>query len=64
MADLNPQEQMARVSLSIYYQKNGQVPEAEAEAAKAKVLSWGGKLLPNEPGRSMEGQGEPPLGKD
>lgn len=50
---LNPADQFARVSLSIYFQRNGQIPEAEAEAAKAKVLSWGGKLAPNEPGQSL-----------
>jgi Flp pilus assembly protein TadD len=50
---LNPQDQFARVSLSMYYQRNGQIPEAEAEAAKAKILGWGGKLVPNEPGAPM-----------
>lgn len=50
---LEPQNPLARVSLSIYFQKNGQIAEAEAEAAKAKVLSWGGKLLPNEPGKRL-----------
>jgi hypothetical protein len=24
--------------------KNGQIPEAEAAGAKAKVISWGGKV--------------------
>ncbi|MCC7519754.1 MAG: tetratricopeptide repeat protein [Verrucomicrobiae bacterium] len=50
---LNPQDQFARVSLSMYFQRNGQIPEAEAEAAKAKILGWGGKLLPDEPGKPM-----------
>ncbi|NUN92467.1 MAG: tetratricopeptide repeat protein [Verrucomicrobiae bacterium] len=50
---LNPQDQFARVSLSMCFQRNGQIPEAEAEAAKAKILGWGGKLLPNEPGQPM-----------
>ena len=41
---LKPQDQLAHVSLSIYFQRNGQIAEAEAESAKAKVLGWGGKL--------------------
>ena len=48
--ELNPNDQFARVSLSMFFQRNGQIPEAEAEAAKAKILSWGGKLLPSAPG--------------
>jgi Flp pilus assembly protein TadD len=50
---LNPQDQFARVSLSMCYQRNGQIPEAEAEAAKAKILGWGGKLLPDQPGKPL-----------
>jgi tetratricopeptide (TPR) repeat protein len=41
---LNPQDQMLWTSLSLAYMKNGQIPEAEAAAGKAKVLSWGGKV--------------------
>lgn len=52
--ELNPNDQFARVSLSMYYQRNGQIPEAEAEATKAKILGWGGKLAPNEPGKKLE----------
>ncbi len=54
---INPNDQFGRVSLSMYYQRNGQIPEAEAEAAKAKILGWGGKLLPNEPGEKMKVDG-------
>ncbi len=43
-AALNPQDQMLWTSLSLAYMKNGQIPEAEAAAGKAKVLSWGGKV--------------------
>lgn len=50
---INPDDQFARVSLSMYFQRNGQIPEAEAEAAKAKILGWGGKLRPNEPGEKL-----------
>jgi Flp pilus assembly protein TadD len=42
--ELNPNDQLAWSSLSIFYVKNGQVPEAEAAGAKARILSWGGKI--------------------
>ena len=51
--ELSPQDQFARVSLSMFYQRNGQIPEAEAEAAKAKILGWGGKLVPDVPGQKL-----------
>jgi hypothetical protein len=41
---LNPNDQLAWSSLSLFYVKNGQVPEAEAAGAKARILSWGGKI--------------------
>ena len=41
---INPNDQMTWTSLSLAYMKNGKVPEAEAAAAKAKVISWGGKV--------------------
>jgi hypothetical protein len=31
---------LAHTSLSILYQKKGLVPEAEAEANKARILGW------------------------
>ncbi len=31
-------------SLSLFYVRNGQIPEAEAAGAKAKIISWGGKI--------------------
>jgi Flp pilus assembly protein TadD len=52
--EINPNDQFARVSLSMYFQRNGQIPEAEAEATKAKILSWGGKLLPSVPGEKLK----------
>jgi len=42
--EINPNDQLAWSSLSIFYVKNGQVPEAEAAGAKARILSWGGKI--------------------
>jgi Flp pilus assembly protein TadD len=42
--ELNPNDQLAWSSLSLFYVRNGQVPEAEAAGAKARILSWGGKI--------------------
>lgn len=36
----DPEDILAHTSLSILYQKKGMVPEAEAEANKARVLGW------------------------
>ena len=43
--ELRPNDQLAHVSLSMALQKNNQIEEAEAEAAKAKILGWGGKII-------------------
>jgi Flp pilus assembly protein TadD len=40
---LKPNDQIAYTSLSIAYARNGQIKEAEAMAANARVISWGGK---------------------
>jgi tetratricopeptide (TPR) repeat protein len=37
---LDPEDILAHTSLSILYQHQGMVPEAEAEALKAKLLGW------------------------
>lgn len=42
--DLKPNDQLAWSSLSLFYVRNGQIPEAEAAGAKARILSWGGKI--------------------
>jgi len=42
--ELRPNDQLAWSSLSLFYVRNGQVPEAEAAGAKARVISWGGKI--------------------
>ena len=42
--ELRPNDQLAWSSLSICHVKNGQIPEAEAAGAKARILSWGGKI--------------------
>jgi tetratricopeptide (TPR) repeat protein len=40
ISELDPDDVLAHTSLSILYQKKGMVPEAEAEANKARVLGW------------------------
>lgn len=41
---LNPNDQLGWSSLSLFYVRAGDIPNAEAAGAKARVLSWGGKL--------------------
>ena len=41
---LQPNDQLAWSSLSLFYVRAGMIPEAEAAGAKAKILSWGGKI--------------------
>jgi tetratricopeptide (TPR) repeat protein len=38
--ETDPEDVLAHTSLSILYQKKGMVPEAEAEANKARILGW------------------------
>ena len=40
IADIDPNDTLAHTSLSIFYQRKGMVPEAEAEANKARILGW------------------------
>jgi len=40
IAEIDPDDVLAHTSLSVLYQKKGMVPEAEAEANKARVLGW------------------------
>jgi hypothetical protein len=40
IAELEPEDVLAHTSLSILYQKKGMIPEAEAEANKARILGW------------------------
>jgi tetratricopeptide (TPR) repeat protein len=44
--ELRPKDQLAWSSLSLFYVRNGQIPEAEAAGAKARVLGWGSQLKP------------------
>ncbi|MGA8621721.1 MAG: tetratricopeptide repeat protein [Candidatus Sulfotelmatobacter sp.] len=47
IAELDPDDVLAHTSLSVLYQKKGLIPEAEAEAAKARVLGWKQQLKKN-----------------
>lgn len=49
ITELDPDDVLAHTSLSILYQRKGMVPEAEAEAAKARVLSWKQQLKQAKP---------------
>ena len=42
--NLRPNDQIAWTSLSLFYNRNGDINEAEAAGTKAKILSWGGKI--------------------
>ena len=43
---LRPNDQLAWSSLSLFYVRNNQIKEAEAAGAKARIISWGGKVQP------------------
>ncbi len=40
ISELDPDDVLSHTSLSILYQKKGLVPEAEAEANRARILGW------------------------
>jgi len=42
--ELNPNEQLGYTNVSRIYQRAGNVPEAEAWAAKARILDWKAQL--------------------
>jgi tetratricopeptide (TPR) repeat protein len=49
ITELDPDDVLAHTSLSILYQRKGMVPEAEAEANKARVLGWKQQLKQGKP---------------
>ena len=49
LAEKYPDDVLVHTRLSILYQMRGQVPEAEAEAAKARVLGWKQELKNKNP---------------
>jgi tetratricopeptide (TPR) repeat protein len=44
VAELTPDEQLAYTNVSRIYQRSGNVAEAEAWAAKARILDWKAQL--------------------
>jgi Flp pilus assembly protein TadD len=46
--ELRPNDQLAWSSLSLFYVRNHQIKEAEAAGVKARILSWGGKIVKEE----------------
>jgi Flp pilus assembly protein TadD len=42
--ELRPNDQLAWSSLSLFYVRANDIPNAEAAGTKAKILSWGGKV--------------------
>ena len=42
--ELKPNDQLAWSSLSLCYVRAGKIKEAEEAGAKARILSWGGKV--------------------
>jgi Flp pilus assembly protein TadD len=42
--ELRPNDQLAWSSLSLFHVRNGDIAAAESAGAKARVLSWGGKI--------------------
>jgi len=50
---LTPQDPLAHTSLSIALQKAGHIPEAEAAAARARVMEWKQQLAA-EPGAGIK----------
>ena len=40
ITELDPDDVLCHTSLSILYQKKGMIPEAEAEANRARILGW------------------------
>ncbi len=42
--ELRPNDQIGWTSLSLFYNRNEQIEAAEAAGAKARIISWGGKI--------------------
>jgi Flp pilus assembly protein TadD len=47
IVELDAEDAFAHTSLSIFLQRKGLIPEAEAEAAKARLVSWKQELKKN-----------------
>jgi tetratricopeptide (TPR) repeat protein len=49
--ELRPNDQIAWTSLSLFHHRAGHIAEAEAAGAKARIISWGGKVQKREEAR-------------
>ena len=49
LEEKTPEDVLVHTRLSILYQMQGKVPEAEAEAAKARILGWKHELKNKDP---------------
>jgi len=52
LTELTPEDPMGFTLMSRFYQQKGMVPEAEAEAAKARMLDWKRQLLEKKTAKS------------
>ena len=53
--ELRPNDQLGWSSLSLFYVRDNQIKEAEAAGAKARILSWGGKVVKDDGTRPLDG---------
>jgi Flp pilus assembly protein TadD len=47
IVELDPEDPFAHTSLSMFYQRMNRIDDAEAEAAKARMISWKQELKDN-----------------
>ena len=47
IVEIDPNDAFAHTSLSMFYQRKGMIDEAEAEGAKARMISWKEELKKN-----------------
>lgn len=47
IVEIDPNDAFAHTSLSMFYQRKGMIDEAEAEGAKARMISWKEELKQN-----------------
>lgn len=61
IVEIDPEDAFAHTSLSMFFQRKGLIPEAEAEAAKARMISWKQELKTNPDARPPGPAGEMPV---
>ena len=61
IVELDPKDPFAHTSLSMFYQRKGMIDEAEAEGAKARMLSWKQELKTNPDARPPGPAGSMPV---